>query len=167
MTRNKDVYLDLDERLDFARRHGADLMVVVHTNASRQPVSEIYGPMLIFDEGCDYRNLLALVYEEMVANGGREGIGPRLDDRGLYILRHRGNLNVLLMEAAFLNNPKDLALLTQPEGTFKRNLIHGVAIGILRYYTGDKPLPGKPKASPHLDANLFGLIDTEGLLESY
>jgi N-acetylmuramoyl-L-alanine amidase len=166
MTRNSDVYLRLEDRLNHAKRHGADLLVVVHTNASRQPETEIHGPMLIFDGDCDYRDLLKLVYEEMVRHGGRDGIGPRLDDRGLYLLRYRSNLPVLFIETAFMNNPKDLSLLTQPEGSFKRNLMHGVALGILRYYTGNyKPSPLPPAEPLGIDPRLFGLIDEEGLFE--
>ncbi len=167
MTRNRDVYLSLEDRLDYAKRHNADLLIAVHTNSSRQPMSEIHGPMLIFDEECNYRDLLSLVYEEMVANGGRDGLGPRLDDRGLYLLRHRGKLPILLLEAAFMNNPKDITLLTQPEGSFKKNLMHGVAIGILRYYTGNFDPSREPiKPKPSIDPNLFGLVDEPGLVEN-
>jgi len=165
-TRNTDIYLSLDERLEYANRRGADLFVCVHTNATRQPTTELYGPMIIFDEQCDYRDLLNLTYEEMVKQGGREGVGPRLDDRGLFILRQRGNLRVLLIEAAFMNNSVDCSLLTQPEGGFKRNLMHGVATAILRYYTGNYT----PSLSPRLeqlriDSSLFALIDEPGLID--
>jgi hypothetical protein len=123
--------------------------------------------MIILDERCNYRDLLSLVYGEMVNFGGREGLGLRLDDRGLYLLRHRGDLAVVFIEVAFMTNPYDMRLLTQPEGNFKRNIMHGVAVGILRYFTGKfTPLPSIPAKPLGFDSSIFCLVDEEGLIEN-
>ncbi len=166
LTRTADIYLSLEDRLEYARHRGADLFVCVHTNATRQPETEIHGPMVILDELCDYRVLADITYDEMVKQGGREGIGVHLDDRGLYILRHRGDVPVLLIEAAFMTNADDLKLLTQPEGQFKRCLMDGVATAILKYYTGNfiAPPAAKPPGEAYgIDSSLFHLVDEEGL----
>lgn len=166
LTRTSDIYLYLEERIEYARHYEADLFICIHTNATIQPVTDVHGPLIIFDENCDYMDLLDLVYEEVVKHGGREGLGPRLDKRGLFILKHRGEIPVLFIEAAFMTNPEDLLLLTQPEGEFKRDIMHGVALGILRYYTGGyTPSPFTPTTRHGFDHNLFNLVEEEGLIE--
>ena len=166
LTRTSDIYLTLGERIDYAQRYKPDLFVCIHTNATRQPVTEVHGPLIIFDENCDYMDLLNLVYEEMITHGGREGLGLRLDDRGFFILKHRGEMPVVFIEAAFMTNPEDLLLLTQPEGEFKRGIMHGVALGILRYYTGGyTPSTFTLTTRQGFDHSLFNLVEEEGLIE--
>jgi len=64
-----------------------------------------------------------------------------------------------------MTNPADLKLLSQPEGEFKRNLMHGVAIAVLRYYTGNYiPTPFTLDDSYGFDKSLFTLLDEDGLL---
>ncbi len=164
LTRTTDIYLYLEERVEYARHHRADLFICIHTNATRQPVTEVHGPLILFDENCENMDLLEIAYEEMVKHGGREGLGPRLDDRGLYLLKNRGDMPILFIEAGFMTNPTDLKLLTQPEGEFKRNLMHGVAIAVLRYYTGNYiPAPFSLDDSYGFDHSLFTLLDEDGL----
>lgn len=126
-TRDKDVYVGINERANIANRKGSKIFVSIHANAftnpSAQGVETLYHPNSV--EG---KKLAGLVQSGIL-------------DTGLYTanrgIKSRANLGVLnqtkmpaiLVELAFLTNKEDSDILkTQLKG-----LVTGVANGIYRY----------------------------------
>jgi len=155
LTRDKDDYVTLKERVDIARENTANLFICVHNNSSDNETAE-QGLWLLYNNENNMR-LYQDVHRGVAAKTGIPGRGPVADDRGLYILRHLTDIPVLYIEAAFLTNPDDIVRLTDLSRSYLQNIMAGVTDGILAYYAG-VPLPDVN--IPGFDSGVFALADS-------
>lgn len=131
MTRNKDEYVPLGRRAQFANLEQANVFVSVHCNAFKDP--QAHGiETLHFPGSIQGIKLAKLVQAEMVeATGLRDrGIKPRGD---LTVLS-RTNMPAILVEAGFISNPGEEKLLRKR--AFWARVADGVADGIHKYFEG-------------------------------
>ncbi len=158
LTRETDVQTYLASRIELARQRKADLFICIHNNATEEPTA-IQGLVLIYDNN-SYLPLYRLVHRGVAARTGVPGMGPVPDVRGLYILRHAGEMPVLFIEGAFMTNPIDIARLADRSRAYIRNIMAGVLDGILAYYAG-RDLP--PVAYPTYGSDIrTGVFDLAG-----
>jgi len=155
LTRDKDDYVTLKERVDIARENTANLFICVHNNSSDNETAE-QGLWLLYNNENNMR-LYQDVHRGVAAKTGIPGRGPVADDRGLYILRHLTDIPVLYIEAAFLTNPDDVVRLTDLSRSYLQNIMAGVTDGILAYYAG---LPLPEVNIPGFDSGIFALADS-------
>ncbi len=130
---------DLQARCDMANRAGADVFISVHNNGSasrRSNGTETYAsrrdPL--------GRSLSRYVQQAVAAE-------TRLRDRGamtadFYVIRW-ANMPAILVEGAFITNPRDAALLRRP--WFRQRLARGIAIGVQRFLATDPFKPVYPR----------------------
>ena len=156
LTRENDVYVTLADRIAIARDHDADLFVCIHNNATEQPTA-IQGSMALYANNA-YMPMYRLVHRGIAARTGVPGIGPVPDERGLYILRHAGDMPVVFVEAAFMTNPIDFARLTDQSRAYASNIMAGVMDGLLAYYAGrDLPPVAWPEYGSAIETGIFDL----------
>ena len=156
LTRETDVQIYLASRIELARQQKADLFVCIHNNATEEPTA-IQGLVLLYDD-TSYLPLYRLVHRGVAARTGVPGMGPVPDIRGLYILRHAGDIPVLFIEGAFMTNPIDIARLADRSRAYIRNIMAGVLDGILAYYAGrDLPPVAYPRYGSDIRTGVFDL----------
>ena len=163
MTRTGEYDLNLDVRAQIAIAVGAQAFVSIHHNAEPDgpwpgPGSEIYYQIA----SPDSKRLSGLIYEEVVKTLSQydvawvadfdAGVKYRPGSRGDYyaVLRQPGSIVSSLVEAAFITNPPEAALLARPE--VQRAEGEAIALGILRYLRTNDPGSGftepYPRESP-------------------
>lgn len=143
LTRDRDISLSLDKRVEIAKSSDADLFVSVHANA--HPDSSIQGTMVLYHDAA-YPNPSYPASEEMkkLTPQSRRLAQSILDavleevpniNRGLvpssaYVVR-MGNIPSVLVETAFLSNAKDAEKLSSP--AYWDKYAKGIAKGIMNY----------------------------------
>ncbi|CAM3501930.1 N-acetylmuramoyl-L-alanine amidase [Marinicrinis lubricantis] len=143
MTRTNDVYLSLQQRVEFTNRQNADLFISVHANSN--PSSYISGtqvlyyddnyPQASYPASPEMRKLTAKskLLASYVLNSALEA--TNMTNKGLvpsavYVVR-MGKIPSILMETAFLSNAQDATKLKDP--AFQKNMAVGMANGIERF----------------------------------
>ncbi|HDS29405.1 MAG TPA: AMIN domain-containing protein [Firmicutes bacterium] len=152
LTREEDIYVSLADRMALAHSVNADLFICIHNNATEAPTA-IQGSMILYNDP-EYLRLYRLVHRGIAARTNVTGLGPVTDERGLYLLKHNGDIPVLFIEAAFMTNPIDFARLTDSSRGYAKNIMMGTMDGLLAYYAG-RDLP--PVQLPQYSA---GDLDT-------
>lgn len=143
MTRDRDMNLSLEKRVEIARNSDADIFVSIHANA--HPDSSIQGTMVLYHDAA-YPNPSYPASEEMkkLTPQSRRLAQSILDavlkevpnvNRGLvpssaYVVR-MGNIPSVLVETAFLTNAKDAEKLSSP--VYWEKYAKGIANGIMNY----------------------------------
>ncbi|GAB6100191.1 hypothetical protein JCM16358_20700 [Halanaerocella petrolearia] len=129
MTREKDREVSLDERTDLANKLGADIFVSIHINSHQ--TKEPFGTETFVGEEAENTSYL-------LAHFVQDSLAKELDtyDRGtksedLYVLRN-SNMPSILAEVAFISNPEEEELLSQPES--RMNAAVGLYKGISKYF---------------------------------
>lgn len=160
MTRKDDRYVALKQRTEFANRHGADLFVSIHCNANPKKDAygtEIYvfnpkasnklAAMAAARENGrgDYKDMILLdlhnsVYKRQsdavaqeVEQRVRERLGQhirRIQQAPFYVLG-RVDMPSVLIETAFISNPKEEAKLRDPY--WREKIAKAIADGIMAY----------------------------------
>jgi hypothetical protein len=165
LTRETDIYVTLANRLEIASQHGADLFICIHNNATEEPTA-IQGSMLLYNNE-DFMDLYRQVHRGIAARTGVPGLGPVEDERGLYILRHAGDLPVVFLEGAFMTNAIDFARLTDRSRTYSSNIMAGVLDGVLAYYAGRQLNPVVfPDYGDDIETGVFDLAGRSIVLPS-
>lgn len=126
MTRESDVYVSLADRCAMANRARATIFVSVHNNAyeSSSRGTETY----CYYSSTDGRKLATCVHNEVVRRLQRPDRGVK--EAGFYVLHHT-DMTSALVEGAFLTNPEEARLLSDP--VFRQSMAEGVAAGIGDY----------------------------------
>lgn len=143
LTADTDIHMSLPERVAFKEAAQADLFISIHANAHHS--SAIQGSMVLYYDRnypqASYpasaemaeltplsKQLATYVAESMAAKAGTydRGIVPS----AVYVARH-GTIPSILVETAFLSNPKDAANLASD--AFRTQLALGIAEGIQRF----------------------------------
>ncbi len=116
-TRTEDVYPTLQERADLALGMEADLFISWHCNASesakRNGTEMIFNAQQGTEDKFNSRAFANLCQEKLVQALGTKDCGLA-DRQDLHIVR-RATMPVVLIETAYLSNPKDLEILKNDE----------------------------------------------------
>lgn len=116
-TRTEDVYPTLQERADLALGMEADLFVSWHCNASestkRNGTEMLFNAQQGTEDKFNSRAFANLCQEKLVQALGTKDSGLK-DRQDLHIVR-RATMPVVLIETAYLSNPKDLEILKNDE----------------------------------------------------
>lgn len=206
LTRDRDVYVGLDERARIARRHQADLFVSIHADAYTSPQPRGGSVYVLSQRGASSAMARAIAERENEALGivtlaGRDQdvafvlsdlsresslqasrkLGTQvlnvMSSNGLHLHKssvQAANFAVLrsidmpsiLVEAAFISNPEDERLLTNPR--FQRQFAQSLASGLQAFLqeSGHKPNWGEPLFVRHQiqrGDNLSTIADTYGV----
>jgi N-acetylmuramoyl-L-alanine amidase len=154
LTRPSDYRTTLASRAAIATALGADAFVSIHHNADPDGPSDRPGTETYYQiDDPSSKRLAGLVYEELLAAFSAydvdwvadtdAGAKYRLNQRGsdyYGILRESAGVPAVLVEAAFLSNPAEEALLATPE--FRTVEAQAIARGVLRYLTTQDPGSG-------------------------
>ena len=128
MTRESDVTVSLQERVDLANLWPADRFVSIHHNSfssSAASGTETYS----YQEGTLSAALRDRVQEELVAALGLPDRGSKTAN--FFVLRET-NMPAILSEGGFLTSPIDAALLASPAGRHAAAVGH--LFGLQRHY---------------------------------
>lgn len=137
-TRDSDVSMTLYERPAFANENEADIFVSLHNNSSERSAprgTEVYYYSKVNEEGLDEgalygiysKDIASNVQEEMVAILGTEDRGEKESPK-LAVL-NKTSMPAIIVEGAFLSNPEDLAIITDP--TYGEKYAYAVAKGLI------------------------------------
>ncbi|MEW9110764.1 MAG: N-acetylmuramoyl-L-alanine amidase [Cytobacillus gottheilii] len=131
LTRDTDVYLTLDERVDIAEDADADVFVSIHANAFNGSAkgSETYYYAAKNTNSADSKLLATKIQDRLIAAG-------KLSDRGVkngnfHVLRENG-MPAVLTELGFIDNKGDNAKLASP--SWRDAAAKAIYYGILDYY---------------------------------
>jgi N-acetylmuramoyl-L-alanine amidase len=126
LTRNSDVEIDLQPRVDIAEQVNATLFVSIHLNAIDMTRPDVNGTSTYYySSGAD---LAQVIQDAAVQAGG-------LKDRGIhsarfYVLR-RTSMPAVLVETGFVTGAEDAPKLADPD--WQGRMAQGIASGILQY----------------------------------
>ena len=127
---------DLAARVKLAREHNATLLLSLHVNSAQS--SGMGGAMVFYHPGSSEGRRIAehlLEHLSAVVPGNQNGVLPA----DYYILRH-APMTAVLVEAGFISNPVDRALLESAEG--RRLIADAVARGLVSALApGAGPVP--------------------------
>jgi N-acetylmuramoyl-L-alanine amidase len=125
MTRDGDYFISLQGRVDFANQRGADLFVSVHINAS---VNKGSSGTQTFYYTATSQGLAREVHKELAKATGRPSRG--ISQARFFVVRHT-RMPSILTESAFISNPKEEALLKDPN--YRERIGRGIAQGVANY----------------------------------
>jgi N-acetylmuramoyl-L-alanine amidase len=152
LTRSTDVYLELDERAEIARRRGADLFVSLHFNSAGLGGRDVRGvetycltparanstndPKRRGNTGAvtgnrnDAQNMLLAyeVHKALVRSGGSDDRGVK---RARFEVLRSAAMPAVLVEAAFLSNPADAKKIFN--AAWRRQVAESIVAGIRSY----------------------------------
>ena len=129
LTREDDVDVSLQGRVDFAYQVNADVFISIHNNAL--PKGQGTGSETYYYRE-DSFSLAQFIHEAMVSKLGLLDGGVRR--RGFYVIKHSPCPSVLI-EGAYLSNPEEEKLLASEE--FRQKIAEAVVEGLKRYF-GEK-----------------------------
>lgn len=132
LTRDRDVFVPLDERSEVAHRAGADVFLSVHNNASTNPNvrgTEIYHQQESPAGRALARSLLAGVTSR--AGTGPRGTFTRAGRKGddYYAVLRNTRTTALIIEGAYLSNREEARLLADP--AVRQRLADGITAGMI------------------------------------
>ncbi len=129
LTRARDVYVDLDKRVEVRNTNDADLFVSIHADACGTPSVKGYHILIPrTPDSRDRRAAKAII--SGLSSSGATSRGIRKDTRGLRVLR-KATVPAVLVEMGFLTNPGEARQLGA--NAHRRRLAQGIAEGILDY----------------------------------
>lgn len=138
LTREDDIYLELDQRPAAANNSGAAVFVSIHMNAN--PSSAYGGSSTYYlrsaGEGGEYlvdegKTLAGYIQDRLVSDLGLRDIGEL--QANFAVLRH-SQVPASLVEVAFISNPREEELMKTE--IFKDNAARAIARGIADFFAG-------------------------------
>jgi N-acetylmuramoyl-L-alanine amidase len=129
---NDSAHDELQARDDVANQAGARLFVSVHCNAFE--TSALSGTTTYYYNPDSYA-LAGAVHARLIQNLGTKNDGVRKDN--FYVIHH-AKMPAILIEAAFLSNPGDAALLHS--AAFLQKIASSIADGVGDYASPSQPL---------------------------
>lgn len=132
MTRETDVFIELNERARIANSAKVDIFVSVHHNSASDATPT--GTAVFCYPGSQEGTALAkLIQQELVKSFGWAGVSGKDDgtfSRNFAVLRET-LMPAALCESAYLSNPEEANLLATDE--FRQKEAQGICNGIVRY----------------------------------
>lgn len=126
LTRSTDIYLSLQERVDISNKSGADLFVSIHANSFNESSKGV--ETFSYQATGMAADVAKLVQARLVANTGLTNRGPKQE--AYYVLKYN-NVPAILVEAAFISNPTEEALLKT--SAFQDKVAKSIVEGIEQY----------------------------------
>ncbi|RQD72500.1 MAG: AMIN domain-containing protein [Halanaerobium sp. MSAO_Bac5] len=128
LTRDKDVFLSLRQRVSIANDAGADLFVSIHSNATNNP--DVGGVETYYNHrNSEYsRRFADKIHDKLSRSLGLVDRGLKNDN--FYVIRYT-EMPSALVELGFLSNSEEEALLKTDE--FRNKSAHLIVDGILDY----------------------------------
>ncbi|MCE5284530.1 MAG: N-acetylmuramoyl-L-alanine amidase [Pelosinus sp.] len=120
---------DLSARVEAVAKSGADLFVSIHANVSSAATRR--GIECYFAPSGGSKNLALAIEEQLVLVAP---ISQRAKAGNFFVLR-RSQVPAVLIEAGFITNQEERALLENPK--YQRKLAEAISKGILKYYMVD------------------------------
>lgn len=127
LTRDKDMYLSLDNRSAMLNQEKCDLAISVHCNSSWNRTAS-YISAFIQGQGGQAEKLAERVQAELVKATGWPDGGVRI--KNLHMTRET-KMPAVLVECGFISNPEQEKQLADP--AFQRNLARALTDGVLDY----------------------------------
>ena len=128
MTRQTDVFIELDERAAIANRFGADLFVSIHADACPDPFMRGFAVYTCQGPSSGSRGVAAAVAESMRGTEG-EGLGMRQANYRVLVVTQ---CPAILVELGYLSNGSDAEMLA--ESPAQAQLARSIADGIGEYF---------------------------------
>ncbi len=151
LTRNRDVFVSLSDRMRIANSAGAELFISVHNNGS---VSRAARGTETYHQRRNARGerLAGDILNRITARTGlpRRGVFTRQSSSGhdsdYYFVLRNSRITAVLVEGAFVTNPTDARLLADP--AFRQNLADAMAEAVTATFRPGPQSngPGPPKA---------------------
>lgn len=131
MTRNKDTYVSLQERVEKSNQLNASIFISIHNNWFNSPYPNgafiLYNPhkYICFTHPTP-QALAEIINDELMQNLDMKNLGV-FKNETLYVLKNT-NMPSMLIELGFLSNPHDEALLSSSD--FREKVAQNLAVGI-------------------------------------
>lgn len=143
ITRDVDTALTLEQRVDYAKSVGADVLISIHYNASADHNffgSEIFTSAYGKCYGTGHA-LAEKIMDEWVLDGNiRKDIKTRIGKKGDYygLIRHgtENNLPTIILEHGYLDNDRDYQRINNEEAWKRFGVLD--ATGVAKYYGLEK-----------------------------
>ncbi|WP_165571488.1 N-acetylmuramoyl-L-alanine amidase [Cytobacillus praedii] len=131
MTRSTDVFLELSERTDIANRSSADAFISVHADSfsSSSNGSTTYYNSTVNFNGPRSKTLGSAVQKNMISSLSTYNRGVK--EQNFYVNR-MNDLPSILVELAFISNPKEEKLLNSSD--FRKKAAVGITNGLEEYF---------------------------------
>jgi N-acetylmuramoyl-L-alanine amidase len=128
MTRQTDVFIELDERAAIANRFGADLFVSIHADACPDPFMRGFAVYTCQGPSTGSRGVAAAVAESLRGAEG-EGLGMRQANYRVLVVTQ---CPAILVELGYLSNGSDAEMLAEHPAQVQ--LARSIADGISEYF---------------------------------
>ncbi len=126
MTRTRDKYLTLQQRVDISINKHANLFISVHHNTNRD--HKLNGTITYYYDKED-KGLAQIVQKELIKSTKLRDLQPRYGN--FFVLRENRTV-AILAELAFISNYQDE--LTARSSQFQENAAEGLFQGVIKYY---------------------------------
>lgn len=133
MTREGDTYPTLQDRVNFAHKHYAEIFVSIHVNSSTNSKAngtETYYSITANDNELEDKALATNINNEIVKQANMYNRGVKRED--YYVLRHSLFPSVLV-ELGFISNSQDLSKLVN--SYYQEIFGNAIYQGIVNYYS--------------------------------
>ncbi|MBS4178101.1 N-acetylmuramoyl-L-alanine amidase [Lederbergia citrea] len=130
MTRETDVFLELQDRVKLAEKSGADIFVSIHVNSFSSPSAN--GTETYYDKTYapkESRELAEEIQKELLKALGTTDRGVK--ESGFYVIKNNKMPSVLI-EIAFISNGNDAKKLA--DNTYRQKAADAIYRGIMNYY---------------------------------
>lgn len=129
LTRQTDVHLDLQPRVDIANRAGANLFVSIHANAISMSRPEVNGiETYHFAGSVEGQQLATSIQQHLITSTGMRDRGVK--QARFYVLVHTA-MPAVLVEVGFVTGQEDVLRLSDP--ATRTQMAQAIAQGILAY----------------------------------
>jgi stage II sporulation protein D len=128
LTRDRNEFVSLAERVRISNEYRPDITISIHQNSFAD--DRMGGTETFYYPGDDEgKKLSEFIHRELISELKLKNLGVKEAD--LYILRETNNPSVLI-NLAFLSNPEEERLLSEPE--FRQRAAKAIISGIIAYY---------------------------------
>lgn len=149
LSRIEDEFMDRYERVDFANKTSADVLISIHANAIEKYPDVTGTEILYFPTANDEnmyssKNLAEIIIENLTASttSRSRGAVPRKD----LILLIDTKMPSILIETGFLSNVTEEALLKDSD--YQDLIVQGIIDGLDAYFAQEEPATETEQATP-------------------
>lgn len=133
MTREEDVEITLEERVNKANSANGDLYISIHQNACEPEEGKVSGMETWYNStagGAESKRLAGVLHNQLITYTEKNDRGIK-EDETLYVIRE-ADMPSCLIETGFLSDAGDRASLTDPG--FQERIADAIAEGIHLYF---------------------------------
>lgn len=143
LTRSSDTYIPLAKRVEIANQQKADIFVSIHFNTSSYLKTEGIEVFYFNDGKNSPRTVRSKLLGNCVITQLQKAIATqnRGVKHGNFCVVRETHMPSILVEAAFMTNPKEAKLLSSKD--FLQSIALGISKGIEDFFQKDRVRPGK------------------------